>query len=147
VVPLDAHGVIEPPAQQPTPHDYLLPPGPGFDLRLTVDWNDTRVSSPPFAGMYWTAAQQLAHLTSNGASVRTGDLYASGTVSGPGRDQVGSFLELTFNGAEPVKLADGTTRGFLLDGDRVTIGGTTIGAAGVEIGLGSVSGTILPAIA
>jgi fumarylacetoacetase len=96
--------------------------------------------------MYWTAAQQLAHLTSNGASVRTGDLYASGTVSGPARDQVGSFLELTWNGAEPVKLADGTTRGFLLDGDRVTIEGTTVGAAGVEIGLGSVSGTILPAV-
>jgi fumarylacetoacetase len=147
VVPLDALAPTSPPPQDPSPHDYLLPPGSGFDLRLTVDWNDTRVSSPPFAGMYWTAAQQLAHLTSNGASVRTGDLYASGTVSGPGRDQVGSFLELTFNGAEPVKLADGTTRGFLLDGDRVTIGGTTIGAAGVEIGLGSVSGTVLPAIA
>jgi len=145
VVPLSALPERQPPDQEPVPHDYLLPPGPAFDLRLTVDWNDTRVSSPPFAGMYWTAAQQLAHLTSNGATVRTGDLYASGTVSGPERDQVGSFLELTWNGAEPVKLADGTTRGFLLDGDRVTIGGTAIGAAGVEIGLGSVSGTIVPA--
>jgi fumarylacetoacetase len=77
--------------------------------------------------------------------VRTGDLYASGTVSGDRRDEVGSLLELTWNGTEPVKLADGTTRGFLLDGDRVTIGGTTVGAAGVEIGLGSVSGAILPA--
>jgi fumarylacetoacetase len=145
VVPLSALSPAEPPWQDPVPHDYLMPPGPAFDLRLTVDWNDTRVSSPPFAGMYWTAAQQLAHLTSNGASVRTGDLYASGTVSGPSRDQVGSFLELTWNGTEPVKLADGTTRGFLLDGDRVTIGGTTIGAAGVEIGLGSVTGTVLAA--
>jgi fumarylacetoacetase len=145
VVPLDALAPVEPPAQDPVPHDYLRPPGPAFDLRLSVDWNDTRVSAPPFAGMYWTAAQQLAHLTSNGASVRTGDLYASGTVSGPSRDQAGSFLELTWNGAEPVKLADGTTRGFLLDGDRVTIGGTTIGAAGVEIGLGEVSGTVQPA--
>jgi fumarylacetoacetase len=143
VVPLSALSETTPPPQDPRPHDYLLPPGPAFDLHLTVDWNETRVSSPPFAGMYWTAAQQLAHLTSNGASVRTGDLYASGTVSGAGRDQVGSFLELTWNGAEPVKLSDGTTRGFLLDGDRVTIGGTAIGPAGVEIGLGSVSGRIL----
>jgi fumarylacetoacetase len=145
VVPLEALAPVPPGPQDPPPHDYLMPPGPAFDLRLTVDWNDTRVSTPPFAGMYWTAAQQLAHLTSNGASVRTGDLYASGTVSGDRRDEVGSLLELTWNGTEPVKLADGTTRGFLLDGDRVTIGGTTVGAAGVEIGLGSVSGAILPA--
>ena len=145
VVPLDALATITPPAQEPVPHDYLLPPGPGFDLRLAVDWNDTRVSAPPFAGMYWTAAQQLAHLTSNGAAVRTGDLYASGTVSGPARDQVGSFLELTWNGAEPVKLADGSTRGFLLDGDRVTISATAAGAAGVEIGLGEVTGTVVGA--
>ena len=145
VVPLDALAPITPPAQEPMPHDYLLPPGPGFDLRLAVDWNDTRVSAPPFAGMYWTAAQQLAHLTSNGAAVRTGDLYASGTVSGPARDQVGSFLELTWNGAEPVKLADGSARGFLLDGDRVTISATAVGAAGVEIGLGEVTGTVVGA--
>jgi fumarylacetoacetase len=145
VVPLDALAPIAPPAQEPAPHDYLLPPGPGFDLRLAVDWNDTRVSAPPFAGMYWTAAQQLAHLTSNGAAVRTGDLYASGTVSGTARDEVGSFLELTWNGAEPVKLADGSTRGFLLDGDRVTISATATGAAGVEIGLGEVTGTVVAA--
>src|SRR6201999_2127710 len=99
--------VLPPVLQDPLPHDYLRPPGHGFDLRLAVDWNDTRVSNPPFAGMYWTAAQQLAHLTSNGASVRTGDLYASGTVSGPRRDQAGSLLELTWNGTEPVKLAGG----------------------------------------
>jgi fumarylacetoacetase len=145
VTPLEALAPIAPPAQDPTPHDYLLPAGPGFDLRLAVDWNDTRVSAPPFAGMYWTAAQQLAHLTSNGASVRTGDLYASGTVSGSRRDEVGSFLELTWNGAEPVKLADGSTRGFLLDGDRVTISATAAGATGVEIGLGEVTGTIVAA--
>ena len=66
----------------------------------------------------------LAHLTVNGASLRTGDLFASGTVSGPERDQRGSLLELTWNGTEPLKLADGTTRSFLLDGDRVTIAAT-----------------------
>ena len=143
VVPLDALAPIAATAQDPRPHDYLLPAGPGYDIRLAVDWNDTRVSRPPFAGMYWTAAQQLAHLTVNGASVRTGDLYASGTVSGPARDQVGSFLELTWNGAEPVKLADGSERGYLQDGDRVTISGTAAGAAGVEIGLGEVGGTVV----
>ncbi|MFI5895384.1 fumarylacetoacetate hydrolase family protein [Actinoplanes sp. NPDC051513] len=144
VVPLAALTALDHPRQDPQPLTYLQPAGPAYDLRLSVEWNDTRVSSPPFASMYWTAAQQLAHLTSNGASVRTGDLFASGTVSGPRRDQVGSFLELTVNGAEPVKLSDGSTRGFLEDGDKVTIAGTAIGAAGVEIGLGEVTGTVLP---
>jgi len=143
VVPLEALATIPAVPQDPPPLGYLQPAGPGFDLRLTVEWNDTRVSAPPFATMYWTAAQQLAHLTSNGASVRTGDLYASGTVSGPSRDEVGSFLELTWNGAEPVKLADGSSRGFLQDGDKVTISGTAPGASGVEIGLGEVTGTVL----
>jgi fumarylacetoacetase len=144
VVPLEALAVSPAPAQDPVPLDYLRPAGPGFDLELAVDWNDTRVSAPPFASMYWTAAQQLAHLTVNGASVRTGDLYASGTVSGPDRrTQAGSLLELTWNGAEPVKLADGSTRGFLADGDTVTISGTAPGAAGSTIGLGSVSGTVV----
>ena len=143
VVPLEALATIEAGPQSPVPLDYLMPPGPGFDLRLAVEWNDTRVSAPPFASMYWTAAQQLAHLTSNGASVRTGDLYASGTVSGPRRDQVGSFLELTANGADPVKLADGTVRSFLADGDKVTITGTGVGPTGAEIGLGEVTGRVV----
>jgi fumarylacetoacetase len=143
IVPLAALAPSPATEQDPAPLDYLQPPGPAYDLRLAVDWNDTRVSRPPFASMYWTAAQQLAHLTSNGACVRTGDLFASGTVSGPRRDQVGSFLELTGNGAEPVKLSDGSVRSFLEDGDRVTITGTAIGAAGVEIGLGEVTGTIV----
>jgi fumarylacetoacetase len=143
VVPLDALATIPAVEQEPRPHDYLLPAGPGFDIRLAVDWNDTRVATPPFAAMYWTAAQQLAHLTVNGAAVRTGDLYASGTVSGPSRDEFGSFLELTWNGTEPVKLADGSTRGFLLDGDKVTISGTVRGSAGVEIGLGEVTGIVV----
>jgi fumarylacetoacetase len=144
VVPLEALAQSPAPAQDPVPLDYLRPAGPGFDLELAVDWNDTRVSAPPFASMYWTAAQQLAHLTVNGASVRTGDLYASGTVSGPDRRaQAGSLLELTWNGTEPVKLADGSTRGFLSDGDTVTISGTAPGATGSTIGLGSVCGTVV----
>jgi fumarylacetoacetase len=143
VVPLDALATIPAVPQEPAPLDHLLPAGPGFDLRLAIDWNGTRVSRPPYASMYWTAAQQLAHLTSNGAAVRTGDLYASGTVSGPARDEVGSFLELTWNGTEPVKLADGSTRGFLENGDLVRISGTARSAAGTEIGLGSVTGVVV----
>jgi fumarylacetoacetase len=144
VVPLDAFAPAPPPAQDPRPLDYLLPPGSGLDIELSVDWNDTPVSTPPFAQMYWTPAQQLAHLTVNGAEVRTGDLFASGTVSGPERrTQAGSFIELTWNGAEPVRLADGSTRGFLCDGDTVTIGATAAGVSGGRIGLGSVTGTVV----
>jgi fumarylacetoacetase len=144
VVPLDAFAPVPPPVQDPVPLDYLQPPGAGLDIALSVEWNGTPVSAPPFAQMYWTPAQQLAHLTVNGATVRTGDLFASGTVSGPDRrTQAGSFLELTWNGAEPVKLADGSVRGFLLDGDTVTIRATAAGVSGSRIGLGSVTGTVV----
>ncbi|MET0492828.1 MAG: fumarylacetoacetate hydrolase family protein [Actinoplanes sp.] len=142
VTPLEALATLPSPAQDPRPAAYLRPPGDAFDLRLEVEWNGTRVSSPPFAQMYWTPAQQLAHLTVNGASVRTGDLYASGTVSGEASSEAGSFLELTWNGTQPIKLDDGTTRGFLLDGDTVTISATAPGAAGDRIDLGSVTGTV-----
>ncbi|HEY7271332.1 MAG TPA: fumarylacetoacetase [Actinoplanes sp.] len=144
VVPLSAFAPAPAVAQDPVPLDYLLPPGPGLDIALTVDWNGNRVSAPPFGQMYWTPAQQLAHLTVNGAAVRTGDLYASGTVSGSDRTtQAGSFLELTWNGAEPVKLAGGSTRAFLADGDTVTIAATAASVSGSRIGLGSVTGTVV----
>jgi fumarylacetoacetase len=149
VVPLDAlaHAWTPGPVQDPPVHDYLTAVAPGgLDLRLSVEWNGTTVSRPPFAGMYWTPAQQLAHLTVNGASLRTGDLFASGTVSGADRDQVGSFLELSWGGAEPVGLADGTTRTFLADGDTVTISATAPGPDGRPVGLGEVTGTIMPAV-
>jgi fumarylacetoacetase len=142
VTPLEALARVSSPAQDPRPAAYLQPPGDALDLRLEVEWNGTRVSTPPFAQMYWTPAQQLAHLTVNGARVRTGDLYASGTVSGEAPSEAGSFLELTWNGTQPIKLDDGTTRGFLRDGDTVTISATAPGAAGDLIDLGSVTGTV-----
>lgn len=134
------------PAQDPPVLGYLREPERrGLDLALTVRWNGTPVSTPPFASMYWTPAQQLAHLTVNGAALRTGDLYASGTVSGPQRDQVGSFLELSWGGAEPVRLADGSERTFLADGDTVTIEATAPVAGGGRLTLAEVTGTVQPA--
>ena len=117
----------------------------GLDLALEVRLNGDVVSRPPFRDMYWTPAQQLAHLTVNGAALRTGDLFASGTVSGPERDQRGSLLELSWNGADPLQLADGSTRTFLEDGDVVTISATAPGAGGGRISLGEVTGQVLPA--
>jgi fumarylacetoacetase len=148
VVPLDAlaQAWVPAPRQDPPVLDYLRDvPHLGLDLRLEVHWNGTRVSRPPFATMYWTPAQQLAHLTVNGAALRSGDLFASGTVSGPKRDQTGSFLELSWGGREPITLADGATRTFLEDGDTVTIGATAPGPDGTTVGLGEVTGTVLPA--
>jgi len=89
--------------------------------------------------------QQLAHMTVNGASVRTGDLYASGTVTGPGRDQRGSLLELSWGGADPFPLADGTMHTFLQDGDTVSITAKAPGKNGTTVGFGSVEGTVLRA--
>ncbi|MET8039654.1 fumarylacetoacetase [Micromonospora sp. NPDC005215] len=147
VTPLDALGdaFVPAPDQDPPVVDYLRDvPHLGLDLRLAVEWNGALVSEPPFATMYWTPAQQLAHLTVNGAALRTGDLYASGTVSGPDRAQVGSFLELTWGGAEPATVGD-ESRAFLADGDTVTITATAPGPDGTTIALGEVSGTIRPA--
>jgi fumarylacetoacetase len=116
----------------------------GLDVSLEVRINGSVVSRPEFRDMYWTPAQQLAHLTSNGAALRTGDLYVSGTVSGPQRGQRGCLLELTWDGAEPVTLADGSTRAFLEDGDEVTISASAPGAAGGRISFGGVTGSVLP---
>ncbi|MER7815114.1 fumarylacetoacetase [Streptomyces sp. NPDC096153] len=116
----------------------------GFDLRISVAINGEVVSEPPFATMYWTAAQQLAHMTVNGASLRTGDLYGSGTVSGPEVHQRGSLLELTWNGRDPLELPFGK-RTFLEDGDEVTLTAWAPGPDGVRVGLGEVTGRIAPA--
>ncbi|TDC77095.1 fumarylacetoacetase [Micromonospora sp. KC606] len=148
VTPLDAlaDAFVPAPDQDPPVQAYLRDtPHLGLDLRLTVEWNGERMTEPPFSTMYWTPAQQLAHLTVNGASLRTGDLYASGTVSGPQRDQVGSFLELTWGGAEPVTVGAGQTRTFLEDGDSVTVRAVAPGPDGTTIALGEVTGRILPA--
>ncbi|HEY6792526.1 MAG TPA: fumarylacetoacetate hydrolase family protein, partial [Trebonia sp.] len=94
---------------------------------------------------YWSPAQMLAHMTVNGASSRTGDLFGSGTISGPERFQRGAFLELTWSGTEPVTV-NGEQRTFLADGDEVVITATAPGASGGRIAFGEVSGRILPAL-
>ncbi|WP_093780920.1 fumarylacetoacetase [Streptomyces sp. yr375] len=116
----------------------------GYDLRISVALNGHVVSDPPFSTMYWTAAQQLAHLTVNGASLRTGDLYGSGTVSGPNPHERGSLLELTWNGRDPLELPDGK-RTFLEDGDVVTLSAWAPGPDGTRVGLGEVSGQVIAA--
>jgi fumarylacetoacetase len=118
----------------------------GLDLALEVRLNGEVISRPPFRQMYWTPAQQLAHLTVNGARTRPGELFASGTVSGGSRGEWGSLLEITRGGAEPLALADGSTRTFLEDGDVVSISATAPATDGGRISLGEVTGRIQPAV-
>jgi fumarylacetoacetase len=139
------------------PHDapvlpYLQSPDSGaFDITLEV-WLKTANSSEPFRisraffkDMYWTLAQMLAHHTSNGCPLRPGDLIASGTVSGPEKENRGCLLEQTWKGTEPLHLPNGETRVFLEDGDEVTLTGYCRHPGAVRIGLGACRGVVLPA--
>jgi fumarylacetoacetase len=127
---------VHAPAQNPEPLPHLRVEGDwAFDLPLEVELNGTVVSRGNARGLHWTMPQQLAHATSNGASVRTGDLMASGTISGSERGSEGSLIELSWNGQEPVTLGDGSERTFLEDGDEVVLRGDP---------LGEVRGRILP---
>jgi fumarylacetoacetase len=149
VLPLAALGAarVAPPPRDVAPLPYLddagRPPW-GLDLALTVELNGRVVSRPPFASMYWTPAQQLAHMTVNGATLRTGDLYASGTVSGPRPDQFGSLLELSWGGRDEIETGAGK-RTFLEDGDEVFLRATAPGPDGAVVALGEVAGRVLPA--
>jgi fumarylacetoacetase len=133
---------VDLPGQDPEPLPYLRGSGArGLDIDVEIELNGEVVSRPPYASMYWSPAQMLAHLTVNGASVRTGDLFASGTISGAERDQRGSFLELSWGGKEPF----GDGRSFLEDGDSVVLRYTAPGTGGGRIALGEVAGRIVPA--
>ena len=148
VVPLAAleQAWVPSPPQDPEPLDYLRDGQRcGLDIDLAVSINGQVISRPRFATMYWTGAQQLAHLTVNGAALRTGDLYGSGTVSSFRRDEMGSLLEITVGGRDPVTLADGQPRGYLADGDTVTLSGSAPGPDGSRIEFGSASGQVVPA--
>ena len=139
---------VAPPARDTPLSPYLDDAGAEpwcFDLEIEVVLNGEVVSVAPFAETYWTAAQMLAHMTVNGAGLRAGDFFAGGTISGPRREQRGSFLELSWGGAEPLVLADGTEYTFLRDGDEVTLRATAPGAGDSRIALGECTGRVLPA--
>lgn len=156
VVPIAAMDPLRvpPPPQDPQPLPYLRTDEPwGFDVDLEVllQTEDMRrrdlpphlVAQANLREMYWTAAQQLAHLTVNGAALRTGDLCGSGTISGSDPTGYGSFLELSWNGTRPLAMPDGSERTFLEDGDEVSLRGR--GAAGpAVIDFGEAVGRVVP---
>ena len=123
----------------------------GIDIKLEV-WlaprraTSMRISNGNFRDIYWTIAQMLAHHTSNGCNLRPGDLFGSGTVSGPTRDSRGCLLELTRRGAEPFRLPNGEERTYLEDGDEVILRGYCEREGYPRIGFGECRGIVTPAI-
>ncbi len=151
IVTLDA---LEPfrtkgPTQEPMPLPYLQQKGKhAFDINLEAyiepeNSKATLVSKTNFKYMYWTMSQQLAHHTSNGCRVNSGDMMGSGTISGPTPDSFGSMLEITWSGKNPVKMNDGTERKFINDYDTVIMKGYCQNND-VRIGFGEVSSKLLP---
>lgn len=138
------------PAQEPTPLPYLQFKGQkNYDIQLEVDITAENgatktVSKSNFKYMYWNMCQQLAHHTVNGCNIEVGDLYASGTISGPEKDSYGSMLEISWGGKNPVTMPDGTERKFILDNDTVIIKGHCA-KDNIRVGFGQVSNKILPA--
>jgi fumarylacetoacetase len=152
VVTLDA---LEPfrvaaPKQDPKVLDYLARKEDwAVDLKLAFGIQTPNMDKPEYIShtnfkyMYWDIAQQLTHHSINGCAMNTGDLYGSGTISGPTADSYGSMIEMTEGGKNPIKLSDGTERVFLKDGDTAVITGFCQ-ADGYRVGFGSVSGKIFP---
>jgi fumarylacetoacetase len=139
---------VAPPAREHELAPYLDDEGKepwGLDITLGVSVDGRTVSHPPASTLYWTAPQMVAHMSVNGASLRPGDFFGSGTVSGPEKDQRGSFLELSWGGKEPFALPGGTEMTFLADGQSVTLTGTAPGPGGSVIDFGECTATILPA--
>ncbi|MDN4164303.1 fumarylacetoacetase [Cytophagales bacterium LB-30] len=152
IVTLDA---LEPfrvatPVQEPAVLPYLQFEGlKNFDIQLEVylqpeGSSETKICSSNFKYMYWNVNQQLAHHTVNGCNIKIGDLMASGTISGPTPDSYGSMLELAWKGTKPLKMADGSERRFINDGDTVIMRGFAQKGT-MRIGFGEVSGKVLPA--
>eukprot|EP00048_Salpingoeca_helianthica_P024790 m.35348 g.35348 ORF g.35348 m.35348 type:complete len:483 (+) comp9586_c0_seq1:174-1622(+) len=145
--------ICDPPAQDPVPLPYLRTPYPyAVDLHLTVAIKPAGaseagvVSRTNFKHMYWTMAQQLAHHAVNGCPMRTGDMLASGTISGPTPDSLGSMIELSWRGTKTIDVGSGHTRKFLQDGDEVVISGVCEGK-GYRVGFGECRGVVLPPVA
>ncbi len=151
IITLDA---LEPfrtksPSQNPTPLPYLQQKGKNtFDIKLQVaiepqGVDAAIVSTSNFKYLYWTMSQQLAHHTSNGCRVNSGDMMGSGTISGPTPDSYGSMLELTWSGKNPIKMKDGSERKFINDNDTVIMTGWCKNAD-IRIGFGEVRSKLLP---
>lgn len=140
-------------AQDPAPFENLRSPRRVFDIHLEVALRTP--SMPPgeecivtrsnAKHLYWDHYQQLAHHTSNGCPMSTGDIYATGTISGPTPESLGCLLERTKGGKEPITLSNGEERRYLLDGDTVTMRGFSQGD-GYRVGFGAVTTTVLPAV-
>ena len=139
------------PAREKDLLPYLAEPKPGlFDIALEVTMAPagkpaTTIARTNYSQMYYSSAQQLAHHASSGCAMSTGDLLGSGTISGPEKSERGSLLELTWGGKEPLTLDSGETRSFIEDGDCLTLTGAAQGD-GYQIGFGSCTGTIQPAV-
>lgn len=151
IVPIEALAPFRTPAvpQDPSPLPYLqAATSQGLSIDLHVDLTTRtgvtdRIVATSFASMYWTMTQQLAHATSNGATIRSGDLFASGTVSGETEEEFGSLLERSWNGTRPITLSNGETRTFLEDGDTITITGRCEAPGAIPIGFGECTGTVV----
>ncbi|MGA7539488.1 MAG: fumarylacetoacetase [Steroidobacteraceae bacterium] len=147
------------PPEDPQPLAYLdgaqLRAGGALDLQLEValETATMRASGAPpqrlartnFRHSYWSIAQMVAHHTVNGCNLEPGDLFGSGTQSGPGPQEAGSLLELTEGGKRAIHLESSETRTFLEDGDRVILRGWCERPGCARIGFGEASATVLPA--
>jgi fumarylacetoacetase len=151
IVPLEA---LQPfrtdgPTQDPQPLDYLKQSKPGnYDIALEVAIQpegaaETTICHSNTRYLYWSIAQQLAHHTVNGCNVRIGDMMASGTISGPEQGRLGSLLEITRGGQNPITLEGGQTRTYIQDGDTVTMRAHAQ-KDGIRVGFGEVTGKIIP---
>jgi len=142
---------ISGPVQDPPVLPYLLCAAPHhFDVELEVYIQPsgapaTRVCHSNYKYLYWNFAQQLAHQTVNGCNICVGDMYASGTISGPDKESFGSMLEITWRGAQPIRLSDGSERKFINDGDTVILRGFG-NKNGIRVGFGEAASRVLPAI-
>ncbi|KAH9267295.1 fumarylacetoacetase [Batrachochytrium salamandrivorans] len=160
IVTLDAleEARVDQPAQEPTPSEYLLDSPQcknAYDVNLEVQFKpkgeqeSTLVCKSNLKYMYWTFKQQLAHHTINGCNMKTGDLCGSGTISGPTTDSLGSLLELTYNGSQPLTLKNDVKRSFVEDGDEIIISGSahagSVDGKAVRLGFGKSTGVVLPA--
>ena len=153
VVTLDAMEPfrVESPKQDPEPLPYLRTEGKRtFDINLETyiqpeGGAESKVCTSNFKYLYWNISQQLAHHTVNGCNINAGDMMASGTISGPEKENFGSMLELSWRGANPITLDDGSERKFINDGDTVIMRGFCKNDE-VRIGFGEVSSKVLPVI-